>query len=254
LLQFYRNSNNITTLRKQYCGDQFNVSHAKMRDKMWGECCIYVTIYGDIMNPEVHSQLSVKRWGGQVEDYYLLHSFMDSTKELCSDNRHRILHTLWGVRRVVIPIFGKTLINSDGKAVNVKDLCERDHILPDYANRFIPTLNDFLTAMNIDTIPNWRDKIDRIHKHYHQDKDTAELLLSPLSQTGKLESLLLTHNSWFLTEIMPKVLNQPPLLIDYELSPADFFNTMSFQLWMDNGADLPPSARKLADHQVVLGD
>lgn len=206
------------------------------------------------MNPEVHSRISVNNWGGCIDDYYPIHFFMDSTKELCSDNRHRILHTLWGVRRIVIPIFGKTITNSDSKTINVKDLCERDHILPDYANRFIPTLHDFVGAMDVSVIADWQDKINDIHQHYSHDKTVAELLLSPLSQTGKMESLLLTHNSWFLTEIMPKVLNQPPKLMNYPLSPADFFNHMTFQLWMDNGADLPPSAQKLADHQVLLRD
>jgi len=203
------------------------------------------------MNPEVHSRISVKNWGGDVDDYYPIHFFMDSTKELCSDNRHRILHTLWAVRRIIIPIFGATLINSDGKVVNIKDLCERDHILPDYANRFIPTLNDFVGTMNADAVLDWRGKIERLHQQYADNKDVAELLLSPLSQTGKLESLLLTHNSWFLTEIMPKVLNRPPLLTNFDLSPADFFNHMAFDLWMDNGASLPPSAQRLAERQVI---
>jgi hypothetical protein len=175
---------------------------------------------------------------------------MDSTKELCSDNRHRILHTLWGVRRIIIPIFGKTITNTDGKVVNVKDLCERDHILPDYANRFIPTLHDFVGTMDADAVPDWRTKIETLHQQYAHDKEIAELLLSPLSHTGKLESLLLTHNSWFLTDIMPKALDKSPLLIDYALSPADFFNHMTFDLWMDNGASLPPSAKKLVERQI----
>lgn len=74
------------------------------------------------MNPLIHSEISAKRRGGKIEDYYAIHSFMDSTKELCSDHRHRILHNLWGVRRIVIPIFGATLTNSDNKKVCVKDI------------------------------------------------------------------------------------------------------------------------------------
>lgn len=55
------------------------------------------------MDAYAHARISVKRWGGSPDDYYPIQDFIDSTKELCSDNRHRILHTLWGVRRVVIP-------------------------------------------------------------------------------------------------------------------------------------------------------
>jgi len=49
------------------------------------------------MNAHLHAELSVKRRGGQISDYYAIHSSLDATKELCSDNRHRILHNLWGV-------------------------------------------------------------------------------------------------------------------------------------------------------------
>jgi hypothetical protein len=202
------------------------------------------------MNPEIHSQISVKHWGGQADDYYPIHFFMDSTKELCSDNRHRILHTLWGVRRVVIPIFGKTIINADGKRVDVKDICERDHILPDYQNRFIPTLNDFVRAIETDDIPTWQTRIDHLHSQYRDNPTLCELLLSPMAQTGLMTSLLLTHNSWFLTEIAPKVLGIAPQLTPIDITPADFFEQMRFELWMDNGADVPPSARKLNDVRV----
>lgn len=48
------------------------------------------------MNAMQHARISAKRWGGEPEDYYEIHAFIDSTKSLCSDARHRVLHTLWG--------------------------------------------------------------------------------------------------------------------------------------------------------------
>lgn len=60
-----------------------------------------------IMNAYKHAEISVRKRGGIIEDYYAIHDFMDCTKELCSDNQHRILHTLWGVRQVVVTIFYK---------------------------------------------------------------------------------------------------------------------------------------------------
>ncbi len=196
------------------------------------------------MNAVSHSEISVKKRGGVIEDYYAIHDFMDCTKELCSDNRHRILHTLWGIKRVMIPIFGHTIVNSDGRKVNVKDLCEQDHILPDYQNRFIPNLADFAAAIESEPAE-WSAKVNALFTQYKDDQIVSELLLSPLANTGKIASLLFTHNSWFLNEIMPKVLGKSVVLKDFELSPSDFFDCMRFEPWMDNGIFYPNSAVKL---------
>lgn len=58
------------------------------------------------MNPLEHSKISVKRRGGKIEDYYPIHFFLDSTKELCSDNRHRVLHNLWRIKGMLIEFYG----------------------------------------------------------------------------------------------------------------------------------------------------
>ena len=200
------------------------------------------------MNAYKHAEISVKRRGGVVEDYLAIHDFMDSTKELCSDNRHRILHTHWGIRRVVVPIFGQTITNSSGKIINVKDLCEQDHILPDYLNRFIPTLADFVSA--IDHHADDEQKLQEFARSYEHDQELTELLLSPLTNTGSTTSLLLTHNSWFINDIVPKVLKRRPIIQNFNISPADFFNRMAFKLWMDNGSAIPPRAQKTAGKVV----
>ncbi|NLR79384.1 DUF6915 family protein [Chitinophaga eiseniae] len=200
------------------------------------------------MNAYIHARISVKKRGGIIEDYLGIHDFMDCTKEMCSDNRHRILHTLWGIRRVVVPVFGATITNSDGKIVSVKDLCEQDHILPDYQNRFIPTLADFAAALT----PHEEDEqlLQAFIKSYEGDADMCELMLSPLSNTGLLRSLYFTHNSWFVNEIVPKVLGRKPEIRDFSIAPSVFFNRMDFKLWMDNGSGIPPSAGKTAGKVV----
>lgn len=194
------------------------------------------------MNAYKHAEISVKRRGGVVEDYLPIHDFIDSTKELCSDNRHRILHNHWGIRRVIVPIFGQTITNSNGKIINVKDLCEQDHILPDYLNRFIPTLADFVNA--IGRREEDEQRLQEFAHTYENDGELSELLLSPLSNTGSLTSLFITHNSWFINEIVPKVLKRKPVIANFNIAPADFFDSMHFQLWMDNGSAIPPSARE----------
>ncbi|MGB8195023.1 MAG: hypothetical protein WCF67_24010 [Chitinophagaceae bacterium] len=200
------------------------------------------------MNSTIHSQISVKRRGGKIEDYLAIHDFIDSTKELCSDNRHRILHTMWGIKRVIVPIFGHTIVNSDNKKVNVKDLCEQDHILPDYQNRFIPTLSDFAAA--IDTGSTAHFDFKKFAASYQGEQDVLELLLSPLSNTGLKASLLITHNSWFINEIVPKVLKRSIEIKDFDIKPNDLFDNMNFRLWMDNGSTYPESC-KLTVGKVV---
>lgn len=193
------------------------------------------------MNAVIHSQISVRKRGGVIEDYLPIHDFMDSTKELCSDNRHRILHTMWGIRRVIVPVYGHTIINSDGKAVNVKDMCEQDHILPDYQNRFIPNLSDFVNSIEDDIVSDLDFR--EFAKEYQSDKELMELLLSPLSVTGLSKSLLITHNSWFINEIVPRVLNRKVEIKNFDITPSDLFNNMKFKLWMDNGSSYPESCK-----------
>ena len=193
------------------------------------------------MNAILHSKISVSRRKGKIEDYLPIHDFMDSTKELCSDNRHRILHTMWGIKRVVLPIFGRTIVNSSNREINVKDLCEQDHILPDYQNRFIPTLNDFVEALEY--IPNLEKKIKAFQNEYDKDTQLTDLLLSPLSNTGKIESLLITHNSWFINQMVPRILGRPIEIRSFSVSPSELFNNMKFKLWMDNGVTYPNSAK-----------
>ncbi len=194
------------------------------------------------MNPYIHSEISVKKRGGSIDDYYPIHFFMDSTKELCSDNRHRILHNLWGVRRVIIPIFGNTIINEKGKKINVKDLCEQDHILPDFSNRFIPTLSDFVNEfeeLSADEII----QINRVYFFFENHKEIQSLLISPLNVTGEIKSLRLTHNTWFCNEIIPRIFST-----DYhlrEIGKINIFEKMNFAPWMDNGNGLPLSCQKI---------
>jgi hypothetical protein len=198
------------------------------------------------MNAMQHARISAKRWGGEAEDYYEVHRFIDSTKSLCSDARHRILHTLWGVNSVVVPIYGHSLLNSAGKAVDLKDLCERDHLLVDYQQRFIPTLADFVRAIDQARLPvGFEQKIEKIHQYYSDQPQLSQILLSPLALTGKLHSLLLTHSSWFIYEILPRMGYPIGSLVDLDGAPEDFFNAMQFELWMDNGMAVPASAQAL---------
>lgn len=141
---------------------------------------------------------------------------------LCSDNRHRILHTFWAVQEVVIPVFGHTLRNSAGREVDIKDLCEKDHLLPDFQNRFIPTLGDFVAAMDDIPQPGLAQRPERFHADVVQDSAVSARMLSPLAATGRLFSLLVTQNSWFVHTLLPQVGYRRPVLPDMEYPRRPF--------------------------------
>lgn len=94
------------------------------------------------MKPYIHAKNSVKRYGGQIEDYIAIHDFFDSTKSAWADVRHRaILHSTFGIY-LVEKVFGTTITNSDNKQISVRDIGE-DHVVEDCG--FIPTIERWLT-------------------------------------------------------------------------------------------------------------
>jgi hypothetical protein len=96
--------------------------------------------------PWVHAQSSSRRFGGKPEDYISIHNHLDATKGAFADNWHcAITHNAWyvGPDGPLERIFGVTIINSEG--VPVRSVAEQ-HILEGFGS-FIPTLQDFLVAM-----------------------------------------------------------------------------------------------------------
>ena len=92
----------------------------------------------------IHARSSVKRWGGTPEDYLPIHEKMDSTKSAHAEVTHRcVLHSAFGIF-IVEDVFGRTITNSDGKEVFVRDVAEQ-HVLEDLG--FIPSLSDWLREM-----------------------------------------------------------------------------------------------------------
>jgi hypothetical protein len=99
------------------------------------------------VKPLVHSQISVKRYGGVVEDYIPIHDFFDSSKAAFADVRHRaILHNSFGIY-LAERIFGTYITNAEGKKVSVRDIAE-DHVSEDMGGR-IPSVQDWLQHLEI---------------------------------------------------------------------------------------------------------
>jgi Domain of unknown function (DUF6915) len=116
--------------------------------------------------PIIHAFSSSKKFGGKPEDYIEIHNFMDSSKSVISDNRHRALtHNSWFLNSVLERVFGLTIKNSDGEEISVKAIGE-EHVLEDYGHNFIPSAQDFLQEieykgwMNGHGVPGSRLKVE----------------------------------------------------------------------------------------------
>ncbi len=109
--------------------------------------------------PHIHAESSARKFGGKMEDYIEIHSFMDLSKGAIADNRHRTLtHTSWFLSNILERIHfvnscpmtadGKfpLIKNSVGNLVSVRDIGEQ-HILEDFGGKFIPTPQDYLQEM-----------------------------------------------------------------------------------------------------------
>ncbi|ALS22121.1 DUF6915 family protein [Paenibacillus naphthalenovorans] len=97
-------------------------------------------------HPEVHAKNSVKMFGGSVEDYLPIHHWFDNSKAHMADMRHRALkHHSAGIFECE-EVFGKSIINSEGKTVYTRYIGEQ-HVIEDLG--FIPTLEDWFENMEM---------------------------------------------------------------------------------------------------------
>lgn len=96
------------------------------------------------MKPYEHGKVSVRKWGGKIEDYQAIHDFIDSSKSSFPDMRHRaILHSSFGIY-VTEKVFGINIKNSNDRLVSVRDIAEQ-HVIDDMGR--IPTVQDYLEGM-----------------------------------------------------------------------------------------------------------
>ena len=98
------------------------------------------------MKPLIHAKVSVKTYGGVLEDYLPIHNFIDSSKAHVPDVRHRaLLHSSFGCY-LAEQMFGTYITNKDGQQISVRDIAE-EHVIQDLG--FIPTVEKYLGNMAI---------------------------------------------------------------------------------------------------------
>jgi hypothetical protein len=99
-------------------------------------------------HPYHHALSSVKKWGGEVDDYLPIHDWFDGSKAHMADFRHRALrHHTEGIF-MAEKIFGTVIINSDGRRVPVRYIGEQ-HITEDLGR--IPTVADWFRCIKPET-------------------------------------------------------------------------------------------------------
>ena len=113
------------------------------------------------MDPLMHSKSSVKKWGGKVDDYILIHSWFDDSKRGYAFVTHRAMrHHSEGIGWC-IDTFGKyiTIEHKDKtRQIPVRYIAEQ-HVLEDCG--FIPTMKDWLQHM---APPDWMRKVGELSK------------------------------------------------------------------------------------------
>ncbi|PTD15893.1 DUF6915 family protein [Sphingomonas fennica] len=87
-----------------------------------------------------HALSSVRRWGGDPEDYLPLHQWFDESKKIIADPRHRALrHHAEGIF-MLETVFGVTIRNSARRDVPVRLIGEQ-HVQEDLGR--IPSFADW---------------------------------------------------------------------------------------------------------------
>lgn len=97
------------------------------------------------MNSWYHSQSAARKWGGEAHDYSKINDFIDSSKQVIGDVRHRaVYHHTLGVF-LVEKVFGPTIsvTKTSGKVVQVPTrLIAERHIIEDLG--WLPSPADYL--------------------------------------------------------------------------------------------------------------
>ena len=109
-------------------------------------------------HPYDHARSSVKKWGGEIEDYIDIHKWFDETKSWYGHSAHRLFrHHSEGIFECE-KVFGEYFINSSGKRVYTRYVGEQ-HVKED-CNGYIPCAKEWLD--NINTPTKWMLKTMKI--------------------------------------------------------------------------------------------
>jgi hypothetical protein len=95
------------------------------------------------LNSYFHAVSSSHKWGGTPNDYLPIHEFIDSSKKIIGDARHRSMYHHTAGCWLAQEIFGVT-IQIGKKQIPVREIAER-HIIEDLG--WLPSPADYIEDM-----------------------------------------------------------------------------------------------------------
>lgn len=102
------------------------------------------------MNSYYHAKSSARKWGGVPEDYLPIHDFIDSSKKIIGDVRHRSIYHHTEGTFLCERIFGATIKvykNIKSIEVPVRLIAER-HVIEDLG--WLPSPADYIKGMPVE--------------------------------------------------------------------------------------------------------
>lgn len=112
-------------------------------------------------HPVDHAKSSVRKWGGQIEDYLEIHKWFDESKGWLGTSLHRVFrHHSEGIFECE-RLFGESFVNSDGKQVFVRYVGEQ-HVRED-CNNYIPSAKEWVDALQAEKKPIWMMKTMKLN-------------------------------------------------------------------------------------------
>ncbi len=91
-----------------------------------------------------HAVSSARKWGGRPEDYQAIHNWLDGSKLILADFRHRALRHHSEGCFAAEALFGVTITNSGGRTVPVRLIAEQ-HIVEDLER--VPSFADWVRCI-----------------------------------------------------------------------------------------------------------
>lgn len=88
-----------------------------------------------------HAVSSARKWGGVPDDYLAVHTWLDGSKLILADFRHRALRHHAEGCWMAETVFGTTITNSAGRVVPVRMVAEQ-HIVEDLGR--VPSFADWV--------------------------------------------------------------------------------------------------------------
>lgn len=140
-------------------------------------------------HPYYHAESSTRFWGGIPTDYLPLHQWMDSSKKMLCNFKHRSWFHRSDQCGTAISIFGDTIINSDNERVLVKNIFEQ-HIYEDCGG-FLPSLSDWFMRIEF-PYPDFKyiDTLDQAKRSAHKFGGEPEDYISIHKWFDETEALL----------------------------------------------------------------